>query len=36
MERRAKEGKVAYVEYVKEIASHPDYDKAIEVAKKLV
>lgn len=31
-----KEGKVAYVEYVKEVASHPDYDKAIEAAKKLV
>lgn len=28
--------KVAYVEYVKEVASHPDYDRAIEAAKKLV
>lgn len=31
-----KEGKVAYVEYVKEVASHPDYDKAIEAAKSLI
>lgn len=31
-----KNDKVTYVEYVKEVASHPDYDKAIEEAKKLV
>jgi thioredoxin-dependent peroxiredoxin len=31
-----KEGIVRYVEYVKEIGSHPDYDKALAEAKKLV
>jgi thiol peroxidase len=31
-----KAGVVQYVEYVKENTSHPDYDKAIEAAKKLV
>lgn len=31
-----KDNKVTYVEYVKEVASHPDYDKAIEEAKKLL
>ena len=28
------EGKVTYVEYVKEIKNEPDYDKALEAAKK--
>ena len=27
---------VRYVEYVKEVGTHPDYDKAIEEAKKLI
>lgn len=31
-----KEGVVQYVEYVDEITNHPNYEKAIEVAKKLV
>lgn len=31
-----KEGIVQYVEYVDEVSNHPDYDKAIEEAKKLV
>lgn len=31
-----KEGIVQYVEYVDEISNHPDYDKAIEEAKKLI
>ncbi|MBP2026976.1 thiol peroxidase [Acetoanaerobium pronyense] len=31
-----KEGIVKYVEYVKEVTEHPDYDKAIEEAKKLI
>ena len=31
-----KEGSVQYVEYVQEVTNHPDYDKAIEVAKKLL
>lgn len=31
-----KDNTVRYVEYVKEIKTHPDYDKAIEAAKKLV
>ncbi|MFO7939063.1 MAG: thiol peroxidase [Bacteroidales bacterium] len=31
-----KENKVQYVEYVSEIGDEPDYDKAIEAAKKLV
>ena len=31
-----KEGNVKYVEYVSEIGEHPDYDKALEVAKSLV
>jgi thioredoxin-dependent peroxiredoxin len=31
-----KQGTVRYVEYVKEVTNHPDYDKAIEEAKKLV
>jgi len=31
-----KAGTIQYVEYVKENTSHPDYDKAIEAAKKLV
>jgi len=31
-----KENKVQYVEYVSEIGNEPDYDKAIEAAKKLV
>ena len=30
------ENKVRYVEYVKEVAEHPDYDRAIEEAKKLL
>jgi thiol peroxidase len=30
-----KAGVVRYVEYVKEVASHPDYDKALEAAKSL-
>lgn len=29
-------GTVEYVEYVSEVSTHPDYDKALEVAKKLV
>ena len=29
------EGNVEYVEYVSEVTSHPDYDKALEVAKKI-
>ncbi|MDO4800452.1 MAG: thiol peroxidase [Bacillota bacterium] len=28
-------GKVAYVEYVKEVTSHPDYDKVIEFVKSM-
>ncbi len=28
-------GTVEYVEYVSEVSTHPDYDKALEVAKKL-
>ncbi len=31
-----KEGIVKYVEYVKEVTTHPDYDKAIAEASKLV
>ncbi len=31
-----KDNKVTYVEYVKEATNHPDYDKAIEEAKKLL
>lgn len=31
-----KEGVVRYVEYVKEVTTHPDYDKALEAAAKLV
>jgi len=31
-----KDDTVAYVEYVPEIAQHPDYDAAIEAAKKLI
>ncbi|WBW99151.1 thiol peroxidase [Oceanirhabdus sp. W0125-5] len=31
-----KEGTVQYVEYVQEVTNHPDYDKAIEEAKKLL
>lgn len=31
-----KDNIVKYVEYVKEVGEHPDYDKAIEEAKKLV
>ena len=31
-----KDGIVKYVEYVKEVASHPDYDKALAEAAKLV
>ena len=31
-----KDGTVKYVEYVTEIGEHPDYDKALEVAKSLV
>ena len=31
-----KDGTVKYVEYVSEIGEHPDYDKALEVAKSLV
>ncbi len=31
-----KEGKVSYVEYVKEATNHPDYDKAYEAAKALL
>ena len=31
-----KDNVVQYVEYVKEVTDHPDYDKAIEAAKKLV
>lgn len=27
------DGKVKYVEYVKEVTNHPDYDKALEAAK---
>jgi thiol peroxidase len=30
-----KAGVVRYVEYVKEVASHPDYDKALEAVKNL-
>lgn len=30
-----KSGIVRYVEYVNEVASHPDYDKALEAVKKL-
>jgi thiol peroxidase len=28
-----KDGKVKHVEYVKEVTTHPDYDKALQVAK---
>lgn len=31
-----KEGTVKYVEYVKEVTTHPDYDKAVAEAAKLV
>ena len=31
-----KDGTVKYVEYVSEIGEHPDYDKALEVAKSVV
>lgn len=31
-----KDNVVQYVEYVKEVTDHPDYDKAIEAAKRLV
>ncbi len=31
-----KDNTVKYVEYVKEVTDHPDYDKAIEAAQKLV
>lgn len=31
-----KDGEVKYVEYVNEVTEHPDYDKAIEEAKKLI
>jgi len=31
-----KDGRVAYAEYVPEIAQHPDYDAAIEAVKKLI
>ena len=31
-----KDNIVKYVEYVKEVTDHPDYDKAIEEAKKLI
>lgn len=31
-----KDGKVAYAEYVPEIAQHPDYDAAIEAVNKLI
>lgn len=31
-----REGNVKFVEYVSEVTSHPDYDKALEVAKSLV
>jgi thiol peroxidase len=31
-----KSGVIQYVEYVKENTSHPDYDRALEAAKKLV
>ncbi len=30
-----KEDTVRYVEYVKEVGSHPDYDKALEALKNL-
>ena len=31
-----KNNKVRYVEYVQEVTDHPDYDKAIEIAKSLI
>lgn len=31
-----KDDKVTYVEYVPEVTNHPDYDKAIEEAKKVI
>lgn len=31
-----REDRVRYVEYVKELSSHPDYDKAIDALKKVV
>jgi thiol peroxidase len=31
-----KDDTITYVEYVKEVASHPDYDKAIAAAKSLL
>lgn len=31
-----KDNKVTYVEYIKEVTNHPDYDKALEEVKKLV
>jgi thiol peroxidase len=31
-----RENVIRYVEYVKEVGSHPDYEKALEAAKKLV
>lgn len=31
-----RDNKVSYVEYVKEATNHPDYDKALEAAKKLI
>ena len=30
-----KDGTVQHVEYVKEVTNHPDYDKAMDIAKKL-
>jgi len=31
-----KDNKVAYLEYVPELASHPDYDKALAALKRIV
>jgi thiol peroxidase len=32
----AQDGTLRYVEYVPEIAQHPDYDAALDAAKKLI
>ena len=31
-----KDGIIRHVEYCKEIAEHPDYDKALEITKNLI
>jgi len=31
-----KDGRIAYMEIVPEVTNHPDYDKALEAAKRLI